>query len=81
MTHLPGLPWLLPRRSTQPQPPASIFVPGYQKLIAQVRSVYPATTELFLICGPVIGDPCCANVQTVVAEVGSLLLPVSLTVH
>jgi hypothetical protein len=51
---------------SNPTPPQSVFVQGYQSLIAQVRSAYGSKMPIFLACGPMIGNPCCQYVQQVV---------------
>jgi hypothetical protein len=52
--------------STQPSPSQSIFVPAYLKFISQIRMRYGNGVNLFLVCGPMIGNPCCDYVQQAV---------------
>jgi len=54
--------------STAPQPPENIFKNGYNSFLAQIRQSYsPAKPVFFLICGPMIGNPCCGYVKDVAA--------------
>jgi len=54
--------------STQPAPSADVFNAAYKMFINQIRTRYGAKLHLFLVCGPMIGNPCCQNVKQVVAE-------------
>lgn len=55
--------------STQPNPTRDQFESGYYEFIARIRYVYGMDLPLFLVCGPMIGDPCCQYVQEVVSNV------------
>jgi len=50
--------------STDPAPPKSIFENGYFQLLEFIRSQY-ANPEIFLVCGPLIGNPCCHYVEEI----------------
>ncbi|KAM9984121.1 hypothetical protein ACTFIZ_003822 [Dictyostelium cf. discoideum] len=56
--------------STQPAPSQEQFQNGYIEFIKTIKSNYAqAEPEIFLICGPMIGNPCCeyvANVSTLI---------------
>jgi len=56
--------------STQPIPPQDIFEPAYKEFVAYIQGQYVANPNLyfFLVCGPMIGDPCCQYVQNVVND-------------
>ena len=54
--------------STQPNPSKKQFEEGYLGLINQFRSTYPSSI-IFLVCGPLIGNPCCSNVESVAQSV------------
>jgi len=58
--------------STPPQPPQNVFEEGYKKFIASIQVAYASTQQLpiFLVCGPLIGNPCCSYVQNVATELG-----------
>eukprot|EP01114_Cavostelium_apophysatum_P008344 TRINITY_DN2075_c0_g2_i1.p1 TRINITY_DN2075_c0_g2~~TRINITY_DN2075_c0_g2_i1.p1 ORF type:complete len:391 (+),score=52.78 TRINITY_DN2075_c0_g2_i1:51-1223(+) len=53
--------------STQPFPPQDIFQKGYRNLVSFVQSKYP-NAAIFLVCGPMIGNPCCDYVEEVVTD-------------
>jgi len=58
--------------STNPQPPRDLFVPAYRAYLQAIRASYaPNTIVFFLVCGPLIGNPCCTYVQDVVREENS----------
>lgn len=50
--------------STEPAPSQQQFTQGYLALIAQFRAAYPQSV-IFLVCGPILGQPC-SYVQQVV---------------
>lgn len=52
--------------STTPNPSNAEFVSGYLQLIDQYRAAYGDKVPIFLMCGPLIGNPCCEYVQQVV---------------
>jgi len=54
--------------STQPNPPSDIYIGAYLGFITGLRKRYGNGVKLFLVCGPMIGDPCCQYVQNVVAQ-------------
>jgi lysophospholipase L1-like esterase len=66
--------------STEPSPPQAVFESGYKAFIAYIRSKYSSNPNLqmFLACGPMIGDPCCQYVQNVVNASGSNIHYISL---
>jgi len=58
--------------STQPQPPEDLFVKAYIAFIKSIRQQYArAVPHFFLICGPMIGDPCCEYVESVADQTGA----------
>jgi len=57
--------------STNPQPPRDIFETGYYNFINYIRSKYPQNLRLFLVCGPIIGNPCCEYIQEVAGNIGA----------
>lgn len=54
--------------STQPFPPESVYGGGYLEFIARLRQKYGSGIKLFLVCGPMTGNPCCQYVQNVVSQ-------------
>jgi len=52
--------------STQPAPDQTTFSNGYYNLIDLIRKEYKTTTRIFAVCGPLIGDPCCSYIKTIV---------------
>jgi len=54
--------------STQPSPPSDIFISAYKTFITEIRKKYGNNVQLFLVCGPMIGNPCCKYVNQVVQE-------------
>jgi len=54
--------------STQPAPPADLFLSSYKTFITLIRNRYGNNIQLFLVCGPMIGNPCCQYVQQVVLD-------------
>jgi hypothetical protein len=66
--------------STQPVPSQELFESTYTNFISEIRSVYQQGRdglgpELFLVCGPMIGDPCCQYVSNVANAVGATYIP------
>eukprot|EP00011_Vannellida_sp_DIVA3-517-6-12_P011385 CAMPEP_0114614694 /NCGR_PEP_ID=MMETSP0168-20121206/5785_1 /TAXON_ID=95228 ORGANISM="Vannella sp., Strain DIVA3 517/6/12" /NCGR_SAMPLE_ID=MMETSP0168 /ASSEMBLY_ACC=CAM_ASM_000044 /LENGTH=352 /DNA_ID=CAMNT_0001825749 /DNA_START=43 /DNA_END=1097 /DNA_ORIENTATION=+ len=57
--------------STQPNPTREQFESGYYEFIARIRTAYGEDLPMFLVCGPMIGDPCCTYVQEVVSNVSN----------
>jgi hypothetical protein len=56
--------------STQPSPPPQVFIDAYLDFIDYIRKVYPNSEKdsfpnIALLCGPLIGDPCCSLVEQV----------------
>jgi len=51
--------------STLPHPPQTIFETGYQNFIAFLLGNYQQV-HIFLVCGPLINNPCCSYIQDVV---------------
>jgi len=54
--------------STQPFPPQTVFIPAYLDFIKYIRMHYGQDVQLFLVCGPMTGSPCCDYVQQVVTQ-------------
>jgi len=54
--------------STQPYPPVDIFTGAYKTFITYLRYRYGNNVQLFLVCGPMIGNPCCQYVNQVVQD-------------
>jgi len=54
--------------SSKPVPPDDVFIGGYLNYIKDIRSKYGQNIAIFLSCGPMIGDPCCSNIQEVVKQ-------------
>lgn len=58
--------------STPPQPPQDLFVNAYIEFVQTIESKYaPAQPKFFLVCGPMIGNPCCEYVQAVATKVNA----------
>jgi len=51
--------------STTPYPPQSVFQDAYLNFINEIQQDYGSQVEIFLVCGPLIGNPCCQYVQNV----------------
>eukprot|EP01112_Ceratiomyxa_fruticulosa_P007743 TRINITY_DN2007_c0_g1_i1.p1 TRINITY_DN2007_c0_g1~~TRINITY_DN2007_c0_g1_i1.p1 ORF type:complete len:357 (-),score=56.28 TRINITY_DN2007_c0_g1_i1:93-1163(-) len=51
--------------STEPYPPENVFVPAYAAFIKQILNFYRVNSpsHIFLVCGPMIGQPCCGYVK------------------
>jgi len=67
--------------STQPNPPQSVFQNGYINFINFILSKYISVNpslEIFLACGPMIGNPCCSYVEDVVSQFSAGLTYVDL---
>lgn len=67
--------------STGPVPSQELFESTYVSFISEIRSVYQQAQggvgpELFLVCGPMIGNPCCQYVSNVADEVGATYIPI-----
>ncbi|KAM9969404.1 hypothetical protein ACTFIR_001239 [Dictyostelium discoideum] len=61
--------------STQPVPSQEQFQNGYIEFIKTIKSNYAqAEPEIFLICGPMIGNPCCEYVANVSTLVGATFI-------
>ncbi|KAN0024961.1 hypothetical protein ACTFIV_009370 [Dictyostelium citrinum] len=61
--------------STQPAPSQEQFQNGYIEFIKTIRSNYAqAVPEIFLICGPMINNPCCDYVANVSSLVGATFI-------
>jgi len=54
--------------STNPQPPQNVFTNGYNNFLNFIWSKYGKSIKLFLVCGPLIGNPCCQYVQAIVSQ-------------
>eukprot|EP01088_Endostelium_zonatum_P003546 TRINITY_DN14754_c0_g1_i1.p1 TRINITY_DN14754_c0_g1~~TRINITY_DN14754_c0_g1_i1.p1 ORF type:complete len:357 (+),score=45.73 TRINITY_DN14754_c0_g1_i1:51-1121(+) len=54
--------------STQPAPPQTVYEKGYHTFLDFIWGKYGRQTPMFLVCGPMIGNPCCQYVQNVVAS-------------
>jgi len=54
--------------SGKPTPPDDVFIGGYLDYVKAIRARYGQTTAVFLACGPLIGNPCCSNIQKVVEQ-------------
>ncbi|EGC32823.1 hypothetical protein DICPUDRAFT_37730 [Dictyostelium purpureum] len=57
--------------STQPAPSQEVFQNGYISFVNSLKSNYPNKPEFFLVCGPMIGQPCCQYVKNVSSIVGA----------
>eukprot|EP00762_Andalucia_godoyi_P006070 ANDGO_00417.mRNA.1 Cellulase/esterase CelE len=56
--------------SVAPQPPQNVFENGYHNLVQRIRSNYGKDTWIFMLCGPMIQNPCCEYVQSVASSYG-----------
>jgi len=54
--------------STNPQPPQNVFTNGYNNFLQFLWSKYGKGIPYFLVCGPLIGDPCCSYVQDIAGQ-------------
>jgi len=54
--------------STNPIPPQSIFTTGYNNFLNFLWSKYGKSIKIFLVCGPLIGNPCCQYIQDIVSQ-------------
>jgi len=57
--------------STQPNPPQQLFESGYNAFIKFILTQYGASQpnlKFFLVCGPLIGNPCCSYVKDVASQ-------------
>jgi lysophospholipase L1-like esterase len=52
--------------STWPHPLKAIFIDGYLKLIAKIRTAYGSQTQIFCVVGPMIDEPCYSYVKEMV---------------
>jgi len=57
--------------STNPTPSYAQFSGGYVNMTNLVRTNYGKTVPIFTVCGPLIGDPCCANIKNITATLNS----------
>jgi len=49
---------------TQPNPPQDVFVNGYIAFVKRILTDYSTKPpQIFLVCGPMINDPCCTYVK------------------
>jgi len=61
--------------STQPVPPQSVFQNGYINFVNYIKQQYSnRLPTIFLVCGPLISDPCCSYVQNVATIVGAVYI-------
>jgi len=50
--------------ATQPNPPQDVFVNGYVGFVKRILNNYSSKPpKVFLVCGPMIANPCCQYVQ------------------
>jgi len=54
--------------STEPHPPQDIFENAFHKFLGLLSTNYKPDTQYFLVCGPLISNPCCEYVQNVVSS-------------
>eukprot|EP01089_Gocevia_fonbrunei_P003999 TRINITY_DN1395_c0_g1_i2.p1 TRINITY_DN1395_c0_g1~~TRINITY_DN1395_c0_g1_i2.p1 ORF type:complete len:154 (-),score=27.24 TRINITY_DN1395_c0_g1_i2:46-507(-) len=54
--------------STQPIPPQAIYSNAYNSFIANLQDKYGSGVQIFAVCGPLIGNPCCEYVQDIVNQ-------------
>eukprot|EP01132_Coremiostelium_polycephalum_P008382 gene8382-10297_t len=62
--------------STQPSPSPDTFEGGYQNFISTIKSKYPSNPTIFLICGPMIGQPCCTYVKNVASATDAIYIDI-----
>lgn len=51
--------------STKPYPDSTYFAREYENLINRIRILYPPL-HIVCVCGPIIGEPCCSQIKSVV---------------
>jgi lysophospholipase L1-like esterase len=57
--------------STNPTPSYSVFSSGYINMTNLVRTNYGKAVQIFTVCGPLIGDPCCSYVKNITTTLNS----------
>ncbi|KAF2077017.1 hypothetical protein CYY_001649 [Polysphondylium violaceum] len=60
--------------NSQPIPSKHYFESSYIDFIKFIKSKYANNPSFFLVCGPMIGDPCCEYVQNVADAVGAVYI-------